>query len=61
MAGFTVKILLHGASGSLSSLLVRHEESKLWIADRSKNELLEIDIDSTQNNYHAETILNTTR
>ena len=33
-------------NGSLSSFVIRHEKSKLWIVDNKRNSLLEIDINS---------------
>ena len=33
-------------TGSLSSFVVRHEESKIWVVDDIRNQLLEIDIES---------------
>ena len=32
-------------NGSLSSFVVRFEESKIWVVDDSKNKLIEIDIE----------------
>ena len=31
-------------NGSLSSFVIRHEKSKLWVVDNKRNSLLEIDI-----------------
>ena len=33
-------------NGSLSSFVIRHEETKIWVVDDAKNKLLEIDIES---------------
>ena len=32
-------------NGSLSSFVIRYEESKIWIVDDLKNQLIEIDIE----------------
>ena len=41
-------ILASLVNGSLSSFVIRHEKSKLWIVDNKRNSLLEIDINSKQ-------------
>ena len=41
--------------GNLSSYVIRHEESLLWVIDNERNELLELDIESIrgqQKNKH---------
>ena len=42
---FVILALL--VNGSLSSFVIRHEKSKLWIVDNKRNSLLEIDINSS--------------
>ena len=39
-------LLLNRTSNSLTSFVIRHEESKLWIVDGKKNALLEVEIET---------------